>query len=106
VFSASEAQARRSRDASLVRKLQAPTMPASHSHSKTASNSEADPRTVARIAVGIDGYPEGRDAAVLAAAIAGVTDADLMLVAIHPDPLVVLPSGMDWKSLESRPTQR
>ena len=58
--------------------------------------------TIARIAVGIDGYPEGRDAAVLAAAIARATSAELMLVAVHPDPLVVLPRGMDWKGLRDQ----
>jgi nucleotide-binding universal stress UspA family protein len=55
--------------------------------------------TVSRIAVGVDGYPEGRDAVALGAAIASVTGAELMLVAVHLDLLVVLPSGMDWKSL-------
>jgi nucleotide-binding universal stress UspA family protein len=57
------------------------------------------PEAVSRIAVGVDGYPEGRDAAALGAAIAGVTGAELMLVAVHPNPLVPMPSGMDWKSL-------
>ncbi|MGZ4306581.1 MAG: universal stress protein [Solirubrobacteraceae bacterium] len=56
----------------------------------------------ARIAVGVDGYPEGRDAAVLGAAIARATGAKLMLVAVHPDPLVVLPSEMSWKGLEKQ----
>jgi nucleotide-binding universal stress UspA family protein len=56
--------------------------------------------TVSRIAAGVDGYPEGRDAVALAAAIAAATSADLMLVAVHPDPLVVLPRGMNWKGLE------
>ena len=55
--------------------------------------------TIARIAVGVDGYPEGRDAATLGAALARATGADLMLVAIHPEPLVVLPEGMDWTGL-------
>lgn len=57
--------------------------------------------TVSRIAVGVDGYPEGRDAVALGAAIASVTGAELMLVAVHLDLLVVLPSGMDWKSLRT-----
>jgi nucleotide-binding universal stress UspA family protein len=57
------------------------------------------PDGVSRIAVGVDGYPEGRDAVVLGAAIADVTGAELMLVAVHPDPLVVMPSGMSWTSL-------
>ena len=58
------------------------------------------PRTIARIAVGVDGHPEGNDAVVLGAMIADATHAELMLVAVHPDPLVVLPEEMNWKSLE------
>ncbi|MGA2925997.1 MAG: universal stress protein [Solirubrobacteraceae bacterium] len=58
--------------------------------------------TVARIAVGIDGYPEGRDAAVLATAIARATGAELLLVAVHPDPLVVLPRGLTWTGLHEQ----
>jgi len=53
-------------------------------------------RPVARIAVGIDGHPEGRDAAVLGAKVARTVGAELMLVAVHPDPLVVLPKELDW----------
>lgn len=57
---------------------------------------------VSRIAVGVDWYPEGRDAVALGAAIAGVTGAELMLVTVHPEPLVVMPSGMDWTSLRKQ----
>ena len=60
------------------------------------------PATVSRIAAGVDGYPGGNDAVVLAAAIAHVTQAELMLVAVHPDPLVVMPEEMNWKSLEKQ----
>ena len=42
------------------------------------------PATVSRIAVGVGGYPEGKDAIVLAAAVARATQAQLMLVAVHP----------------------
>jgi hypothetical protein len=64
----------------------------STSASRSASGSaDANYRALARIAVGVDGYPEGRDAAVLGATIARATGAELMLVAIHPDPLVVVP---------------
>ena len=66
------------------------------------SGAKTRPTTVSRIAVGVDGYPEGKDAAVLAAAIARVTQAELMLVAVHPDPLVVLPEELNWKSLEKQ----
>jgi len=59
-------------------------------------------RAVERIAVGVDGYPEGRDAAALAAAISRATGAELMLVAVHPEPIVVLPAGLDWTSLRQQ----
>ncbi len=64
----------------------------SPSQSRKASLSTG-PRSnpFARIAVGVDAYPEGQDAVVLAAMIARSTGSDLMLVAVHPDPLVVLP---------------
>jgi nucleotide-binding universal stress UspA family protein len=52
-----------------------------------------------RIAVGINGLPEGEDALALGAALAEAARAELMLVAVHPDLLVVLPPGMDWISL-------
>jgi nucleotide-binding universal stress UspA family protein len=58
--------------------------------------------TIKRIAVGVDGYPEGRDAVALGFALARVTTAELMLVAVHSDPLVVLPEGMNWTSLEQQ----
>jgi len=56
-------------------------------------------RTLTRIAAGVNGFPEGDDAATLAAGLAGVTGAELMLIAVHPWPVVVLPPGMDWNSL-------
>src|SRR5690348_7774432 len=55
--------------------------------------------TVSRIAVGVDALPEGRDAAVLGAALADVTGADLMLVGIHPAPLVPVPPMWNWETL-------
>ena len=54
------------------------------------------------IAVGVDGSPEGRDATVLAAMIAGATGAELMLVSVHPDPILVLPSEMNWSGMEEQ----
>ena len=56
--------------------------------------------TISRIAAAVDGYPEATDAVVLATALAGTTDAELMLVTVHPEPLVVLPEEMNWKSVE------
>jgi len=66
------------------------------------AKTEQWPATVSRIAVGVGGYPEGKDAVVLAAAIARATQAEVMLVAVHPYPLVVLPEEMNWKSLEKQ----
>jgi len=55
-----------------------------------------------RIAVGVDGFSTGDDAAVLGAALARVTDADLILVAIHPDPIVVLPPELDFRGMREQ----
>ncbi len=56
-------------------------------------------RVISRIGVGIDGYPEGEDAAALGDELAAITGAELMLIAVHSDPIVVLPAGLDWRSL-------
>jgi nucleotide-binding universal stress UspA family protein len=57
-----------------------------------------DQQAIAHIAAAIDPYPEGRDAAALAAALAQATEADLMLFAVEPD-LPLLVPGMNWKSI-------
>jgi nucleotide-binding universal stress UspA family protein len=62
----------------------------------------SDERACQRIAAGINGYPEGRDAAVLAALIAGVTGADVLLVAVHPDPLFVVPMELGWTAMREQ----
>jgi nucleotide-binding universal stress UspA family protein len=64
---------------------------------------ETDPRSapVARIAAAVDGYREGRDAAALAAVIARAAGAELMLVAVHPDPMVVLPAEVGWSGMRN-----
>lgn len=54
---------------------------------------------LSRIAVGVNGFREGQDAAQLGAALATATNAELTLIAIQPEPLVVLPPGLDWNSL-------
>jgi nucleotide-binding universal stress UspA family protein len=68
------------------------------------SSFSTDPRSgvIVRIAVGIDGYREGHDAAILGARIARATGAELMLVAIHPDPLVVLPRELGWEGMHKQ----
>ena len=52
-----------------------------------------------RIAVAIDGFPEGLDAAALAAALARGNDAEALLVTVLNDPVVVPLSGMSWEEL-------
>lgn len=84
--------------------------PAEHDHpgSHTSAPSERvslPPPTVQRIAVGVNGYPEGLDAAALGAAVSRATGAAMMLVAVHPDPQVVLREGMDWSLLEQHSRQ-
>ena len=51
------------------------------------------------IAAGVDGYPEGRDAAALGALLARAADGELLLVAVHPEPLVVLPAELGWTAM-------
>lgn len=46
--------------------------------------------------MGVDGRPEERDAAVLAARIARATGAELLLVTVHRDPPVVVSPRTDW----------
>ncbi|MGZ4249777.1 MAG: universal stress protein [Solirubrobacteraceae bacterium] len=60
------------------------------------------PQTIDRVAVGVNGYPEGHDAAALGAAIAKATGAAIMLVAVHPDPIVVVPEGLNWTTLHKQ----
>lgn len=68
-------------------------------HSTTSGSAGATSRAaISRIAVGIDGFPEGEDAAALGAAVARMTGADVMLVAVHSAPLFLAP-GWDWRSL-------
>jgi nucleotide-binding universal stress UspA family protein len=60
----------------------------------------AQPRTaINRIAVGVDGFPEGHDAAALGKALAQVTGATLMLVTVHPEPLILPPVGLEFSQL-------
>jgi nucleotide-binding universal stress UspA family protein len=69
----------------------------------TSADDQASATQVARrIAVGINGYSEGLDAAALAAAISRATGATMMLVAVHPNPMIVVPEGLDWKSLHQQ----
>jgi nucleotide-binding universal stress UspA family protein len=51
-----------------------------------------------RIAAGIDGFAEGRDAAALGHVIAEATGASLMLVAVHTAALLPVPPELGYKS--------
>lgn len=57
---------------------------------------------ITRIAVGVDGYPAGRDAVALGTALAGATGAELMLVAVHLDPMLPVPSEVGWRALREQ----
>jgi nucleotide-binding universal stress UspA family protein len=57
----------------------------------------------ALIGVGVDGTVSGRDAVVLGRLLGRPTGAELMLIAIHEEPIVpvVLPDKMSWKAQEA-----
>jgi nucleotide-binding universal stress UspA family protein len=57
---------------------------------------------IARIAAGIDGFPEGRDAAALGQSLAEPTGAELMLVAVHSAPLLPMPPTLSYRSLRKQ----
>jgi len=75
---------------------------ASKHHGGARSSKERGrfPRTpaVARIAAGIDGFPEGRDAATFGRLLAEATGAELMLVAVHSAPLLPQPPELNYAS--------
>ncbi len=56
-------------------------------------------RNFSHLAVGIDGFDEGHDAAALGSALATAAGADLLLAAVILDPLVVLPEEMNLTTL-------
>jgi nucleotide-binding universal stress UspA family protein len=62
-------------------------------------DSTLDAAAITRIAVGVDGFPESDDAVALAMALARATGAELMLVAVQSDPLLLPPVGVNWTSL-------
>jgi len=57
---------------------------------------------VGRIGVGVNGYPEGRDAATLAAALARATGAEVILIGVLGDPVVIPLTGLSWKELRKQ----
>src|SRR5436305_917720 len=56
-------------------------------------------KAIRRIGVGVDGYPEGRDAVALGAALAEVTGAELMLINVQIDPMVPVPAELSLTRL-------
>lgn len=54
------------------------------------------------IGVAVDGSPSGRDATVLGSLVARAMGAELMLIAVHEEPLlpVDLPGAMNWTAIE------
>ena len=69
--------------------------------SAPTSRPESSPRrpTIARIAVGVDGFPEGRDAAALGQLFAEATAAKIMLVAVHSSAPLPTPRELSYSSL-------
>ena len=57
---------------------------------------------IRHIAAGVDGFPEGDDAAVLGAAIADAAGATLTLVSVQPEPLLLLPRELGWKAMHKQ----
>ncbi|MGZ6668657.1 MAG: universal stress protein [Solirubrobacteraceae bacterium] len=56
------------------------------------------------IGVAVDGSPSGRDATVLGSLLARALGAELMLIAVHEEPLlpVDLPGAMSWTAIEEQ----
>jgi nucleotide-binding universal stress UspA family protein len=58
----------------------------------------------ALIGVGVDGSSSGRDAVALASLLASATGGELMLIAVHEEPLLegVVPGEMGWRSVKQQ----
>ena len=56
------------------------------------------------VGVAVDGSPSGRDATVLGSLLARGVGAELMLIAVHEEPLlpVDLPGAMRWTAIEEQ----
>jgi nucleotide-binding universal stress UspA family protein len=73
--------------------------PESHSSEVASEIQRFEPVNLAKVVAGIDGHPEGRDAAALAAAIADVMGADLMLISVHSPAIFPATPIFSWKHL-------
>ena len=65
-------------------------------------SSSARRPVIARIAAGIDGFPEGRDAAALGQSLAKATGAELMLVAVHSTAPLPTPPELSYGNLRKQ----
>ena len=70
------------------------------STSAPTSRAESGPRqpVITRIAAGVDGFPEGRDAAALGQLFAEATGAKLMLVAVHSTAPLPAPRELSYRT--------
>ena len=66
------------------------------------SSSSSSQPVITRIAAGIDGFPEGRDAAALGQSLAEATGAELMLVAVHSTAPLPLPPELGYRHLRKQ----
>lgn len=74
------------------------------SRSRTATNANR-PGLIERVAVGVDGFNGGEDAAALGAVISAVTNADLLLITVHPSIPFPVPPNLRWSSLRKEALQ-
>lgn len=63
-----------------------------------ALSNTGGPDALARIAAGVDGFSEGRDAAAVGQLLAQATGAELMLVAVHSAALLPAPPELSYKT--------
>ena len=73
-------------------------MMSSATKASAAGQSHASLHQIMRVAVAVDGYPEGRDATALGAALAAVTAAEPMLVMVVSAPSAA-PRWVGWEGL-------
>jgi nucleotide-binding universal stress UspA family protein len=60
---------------------------------------------ITRIAVGVDGFPEGRDAAALGHLLASATGAEVLLVAVHSAGLLPAPPELSFRNARQEAQQ-
>ena len=68
----------------------------------TGRSSGSSRPVITRIAAGIDGFAEGRDAAALGQSLVEATGAELMLVAVHSTAILPMPPALGYRSLRKQ----